>query len=147
MGEEYIETDIFFDGEVPEVNPNKKNDDYGNDERAIFQVMNYPFCLFLIIVYIFFDKVSFWVCLSIYLWLTSFINIRYFRRKRAIQKSNGYPARIIAVQLGTREYGGRYKATIGTYGLKVKYAEGVKCIFVSDCKIKQEVKDHLKFGL
>ena len=147
MGEEYIETDIFFDGEVPEVNPNKKNDDYGNDERAIFQVMNYPFCLFLIIVYIFFDKVSFWVCLAIYLWLTSFINIRYFRRKRAIQKSNGYPARIIAVQLGTREYGGRYKATIGTYGLKVKYAEGVKCIFVSDCKIKQEVKDHLKFWL
>ena len=24
----YVETDIFFDGEVPEVNPNKKNDDY-----------------------------------------------------------------------------------------------------------------------
>ena len=54
-------------------------------------------------------------------------------KRRMIRKSKRYPARIIAVKSGTREFGGgKYRGTIRTYGLKVRYAEGVKYINVDD---------------
>ena len=169
----YKQTDIFCDGEVPEVNPNEKNDDYGNDERGLFRVMNYSFILFFIMA-LFADIVL--ETLVIYLLSTPIVTIRYLKRKRVIKKHKGYPARIIAVKSGTRMYGGgKYRGTIRTYTLEVKYAKGITYIkvddqdpismlenpyctlyiyngwfrnnlkFISDCKIKQEVKDRYKF--
>ena len=176
MGKQgYEETDIFCDGVVPETNPNKKNDDFGNEERAMFMLVNVPFALFFIGERVFFDKYNLLIGLIIYLLCTPIFNIKYMKRKIVIGSQKGYPARIIAVKKNMTVIRGLRPSTIVEHYLKVKYAEGVatviikegdpirmlenpyctlymdnrfipaRAMYISDCKIKQEVRDEFKF--
>ena len=127
----------FKDQEIPEYNPNPKNDSYrvnGTKDADGMLILGVIIAMAIIFVGIFYRKnVSLFIMSMLLggLWLylsIAFLQSKHCVRKKIIAEGKAYPAVIIRSFDYIKSIGTTYASTqkITVYGIEVKYAKGTR---------------------